>query len=298
MLAGRWRRARTIRDMRFGAESMVKPLREVLVKRPGAAFGRAFDDPAHGFLHAVDLPKAQRQHDELSGILSELGVVVNELEAETESPDLVYVFDPGVVSSRGAILLRPGKPNRRGEEIELEKWLIEHDVPVVGRIEAPGTAEGGDTFWLEPGVFCIGRSLRTNRAGTSQLAELVGGEVHVFNLPYHRGPRELLHLLSVISPVAERVAVVFLPLLPVGLYELLRELDYDLVEVPEHELPTLGCNILAVRPGVLVMAEGNPATRRALESRGCEVHTFAATEIGINGGGGPTCLTRPILREA
>ena len=120
----------------------------------------------------------------------------------------------------------------------------------------------------------------------------------MFDLPYHRGPRELLHLLSVISPVAERVAVVFLPLLPVGLYELLRELDYDLVEVPEHELPTLGCNILAVRPGVLVMAEGNPATRRALESRGCEVHAFAATEIGINGGGGPTCLTRPILREA
>ena len=284
--------------MRFGAESMVAPLREVLVKRPGAAFGRAYDDPAHGFLHAVDLSKAQRQHDELSGILTELGVVVSELEAETESPDLVYVFDPAVVSSRGAILLRPGKRNRRGEETELEKWLVEHDVPVVGRIEAPGTAEGGDTFWLEPGVFCIGRSLRTNRAGTSQLAELVGGEVHVFDLPYHRGPRELLHLLSVISPVAERVAVVFLPLLPIGLYELLRELDYDLVEVPEHELPTLGCNILAVRPGVLVMAEGNPATRRALESRGCEVHTFAATEIGINGGGGPTCLTRPILREA
>ena len=298
MLAAPLGGARTIRAMRFGAESMVAPLREVLVKRPAAAFGRAYDDPAHGFLHPVDLSKAQRQHDELSGILTELGVVVNELEAETESPDLVYVFDPAVVSSRGAILLRPGKPNRRGEETELEKWLIEHDVPVVGRIEAPGTAEGGDTFWLEPGVFCIGRSLRTNRAGASQLAELVGGEVHVFDLPYHRGPRELLHLLSVISPVAERVAVVFLPLLPVGLYELLRELDYDLVEAPEHELPTLGCNILAVRPGVLVMAEGNPATRRALESRGCEVHTFAATEIGINGGGGPTCLTRPILREA
>ena len=283
--------------MRFGAESMVAPLREVLVKRPGEAFGQAFDDPAHGFLHAVDLPKAQRQHDDLSGILTELGVVVDELEAETESPDLVYVFDPAVVSSRGAIVLRPGKPSRRGEETELEKWLVERDVPVAGRIEGRGTAEGGDTFWLEPGVFCIGRSLRSNRAGATQLADLVGGEVHVFDLPYHRGPGELVHLLSVISPVAERMAVVFLPLLPVGLYELLRELDFELISVPDEELPTLGCNILAVRPGVLVMAEGNPATRRALEGRGCEVHTFAATEIGINGGGGPTCLTRPILRK-
>src|SRR5438094_6206745 len=99
VLAARWRRARTIRDMRFGAESMLAPLREVLVKRPGAAFGRAYDDPAHGFLHAVDLSKAQRQHDELSRILTELGVVVNELEAETESPDLVYVFDPAVVAA-------------------------------------------------------------------------------------------------------------------------------------------------------------------------------------------------------
>jgi N-dimethylarginine dimethylaminohydrolase len=283
---------------RFGAESMVAPLRAVLVKRPGAAFGRAFDDPAHGFLHPVDLDAARRQHDELTAILSELGVVVHELSAETRSPDLVYTFDPAVVGDEGAVLLRPGKATRLGEETALQKWFVEHQIPVVGRIEAPGTGEGGDTFWLEPGVFCVGRSLRTNRAGADQLTTLVGGEVHVFDLPYHRGPQDLVHLLSVISPVAERMAVVFMPLLPAGLFDLLRELEFELVPVPEGELPTLGCNILAVRPGVLVMAEGNPATRRALEDRGCQVHTFRATEIGINGGGGPTCLTRPILRDS
>lgn len=282
--------------MRFGAESMVAPLREVLVKRPGEAFGRAFDDPAHGFLHPVDLAVAQDQHDRFCNILAGLGVTVHELGAETDSPDLVYTFDPALVSRRGAILLRPGKPNRQGEDTELEKWFVEHDVPVVGTIEAPGTAEGGDTFWIEPGLFCIGRSLRTNRAGASQLGAIVGGEVHVFDLPYHKGPDELLHLLSVISPVAGRMAVVFLPLLPVGLRELLLELDFDLIPVPEEEFPTLGCNVLAVRPGVVVMAEGNRVTQHAIEERGCEVQTFAATEIGINGGGGPTCLTRPILR--
>ena len=151
--------------------------------------------------------------------------------------------------------------------------------------------------WLRPGVCCIGRSLRTNAAGAQQLVALVGGDAHVFDLPYHHGPGELIHLLSVISPVAEDAAAVFLPLLPAGLHELLQDEGVDLIPVPDEELPTLGCNILAVRPGVLVVAEGNPVIRRALERRGYEVHAFPATEIGVNGGGGPTCLTRPILRE-
>jgi dimethylargininase len=278
---------------------MVDPLQEALVKRPGDAFGRAFDDPAHGFLHPVDLPQARRQHDELCSVLAGLGVTVHELGVETDSPDLVYTFDPALVTGEGAILLRPGKPTRVGEEIALEKWFVDHGVPVAGRIEAPGTVEGGDTFWLDPGVFCLGRSLRTNRGGAEQLASLAstGGEVHVFDVPYARGPGECLHLLSVISPVSEAAATVFLPLIPAGLFDLLGDLGFELIPVPEEEFPTLGCNILAVRPGVLVMAEGNPVTQRALSRRGYEVHTFPASEIGINGGGGPTCLTRPILRQ-
>ncbi len=129
-----------------------------------------------------------------------------------------------------------------------------------------------------------------------QLAELVGGEVRIFDVPYASGPGECLHLLSVISPVSDDLAVVYLPLLPAGLYELLGDLGIRLVPVPPEEFLTLGCNVLAVRPGVVVMAEGNPVTQRALLDRGCEVHTYAATEIGVNGSGGPTCLTRPILR--
>jgi dimethylargininase len=282
---------------RFGAESMVAPLREVLVKRPGPAFGRAFDDPVHGYLHPVDLAEAQCQHDELSQILSDLGVVVHGLDAETDSPDLVYAFDPALVTNEGAVVLRPGKLTRRGEEAELERWMSGRGIPLAGRIDEPGTVEGGDTLWLAPGVFCIGRSLRTNRRGTDQLAGLIGGQVHVVDVPYGAGPGECLHLLSLISPVAESLAAVFLPLLPAGLYELLHELEFTLIPVPEEELPTLGCNILAVRPGVVVMAEGNPVTRASLIRHGCEVRTFPATEIGINGSGGPTCLTRPILRE-
>jgi dimethylargininase len=280
----------------WGAQSMVAPLREVLVKAPGPAFGRAFDDPAHGFLRPCDLERAGVQHEALVELLEELGVRVHRLDAETDDPDLVYVFDPLLVADAGAIPLRPGKPNRTGEPAVLEAWTGAHGIPVLGRIEPPGTLEGGDTFWLRPDLLCIGRSLRTNDAGARQLASIVGGDVRVFDLPYWKGPAELVHLLSVVSPVADDVAVVFLPLLPVGLHALLLDLGYRLVPVPEEEYATLGCNVLAVRPGVAVVAEGNPVTRRGLEAAGCEVHAVTLDEVGGNGSGGVTCLTRPILR--
>ncbi|MGH2555897.1 MAG: dimethylarginine dimethylaminohydrolase family protein [Actinomycetota bacterium] len=281
----------------FGAQSMTSPLQEVLVKRPGPAFGRAYEDPAHGFLHPADLDAAKREHDDFCRLLSDLGVTVHELEEETDSPDLVYTFDPGLVSNRGVIALRSGKPNRQGEEIVIERWLTGRGIPSAGRIEPPGTVDGGDTFWVRPDLFCIGRSLRTNANGAEQLAGIVGGDVHVFDVPYGEGPEVCLHLLSLVSPVSEDLAVVFLPLLPAGLFELLNDVGLSLVPVPEEEFPTLGCNVLAVRPGVVVIAEGNPKTAAALAERGCDVYEFGAWEVGINGGGGPTCLTRPILRD-
>ena len=286
----------TLTERRFGAQSMTADLREVLVARPGEAFGRAFDDPAHGFLRPVDLERARREHEGLVATLDELGARVEILDAETEDPDLVYTFDPLLISNRGAIPLRPGKPNRANEPRVLEAWTTAAGIPTAGRIEAPGSLEGGDTFWLRPDLLCIGRTLRTNDAGARQLAEVVGGEVRIFDVPYWRGPSELVHLLSVISPVADDLAVVFLPLLPVGLWELLGELGVRRVEVPEEEYRSLACNVLAVRPGVVIVADGNPVTRRGLEAAGCEVHAIRLGEIGENGSGGPTCLTRPILR--
>jgi N-dimethylarginine dimethylaminohydrolase len=286
----------TMVDRRYGAQSMSAPLLDVLVKRPGSAFGAAFDDPAHGFLHAVDLEVARREHEAFTETLAALGPRVHVLDVEIGSCDLVYTFDPLLVTDRGAIPLRPGKPNRATEPAAIEAWTLAAGIPTAGRIEAPGTIEGGDTFWLRPDLFCIGRTLRTNSEGARQLAALVGGDVRVFDVPYWRGPAELIHLMSVISPVADDLAVVFLPLLPVGLWELLGELGIRLIEVPDEEFPTLGCNVLAVRPGVVILAEGNPRTSAALAAAGCEVHTYPATEIGLNGSGGPTCMTRPILR--
>jgi dimethylargininase len=281
----------------FGAQSMTAPLRDVLVKRPGPVFGRAFEDPAHGFLHPVDLDVARREHDAFTELLASLGPTVHELDIESDSPDLVYQFDPLLVTDQGVIPLRPGKPNRLGEELLVEAWLNARGVPTVARVEAPGTIEGGDTLWLRPDLLCIGRTLRTNTEGARQLDAIVQGDVRIFDVPYWKGPAELIHLLSVVSPVADDLAVVYLPLLPVGLWELLHDLGIETIPVPDVEFPTLGCNVLAVEPGVAIMAEGNPRTAAALAAAGCEVHTYAATEIGLNGSGGPTCLTRPILRE-
>ena len=280
----------------YGAQGMTAPLRDVLVKRPGPAFGRAFDDPAHGFLHPVDLREAQREHDAFVEILGSLGPTVHVLDAEVASPDLVYTFDPLLVSDRGSVPLRPGKPNRLMEPAAIEAWTSAAGIPTVGRIKAPGTIEGGDTFWLRPDLLCIGRTLRTNQEGARQLEAIIGGDVRVFDVPYWRGPAELVHLLSVISPISDDLAVVFQPLLPVGLWEVLNEMGIRMISVPEAEFPTLGCNVLAVRPGVVIAAEGNPVTAAAMAAAGCEIHTYAASEIGINGSGGPTCMTRPILR--
>jgi len=280
----------------YGGQSATAPIREVLVKRPGPAFGTAFQDTAHGFLHPVDLVVAQREHDDFVELLASLGPTVHALEAEIDSPDLVYTYDPLLVTDQGAIPLRPGKRNRAGEPAAIEAWTAAAGIPTVGRIEAPGTIEGGDTFWLRPDLFCIGRTLRTNDEGVRQLAALVGGDIRVFDVPYWRGPAELIHLMSVISPVADDLAVVYLPLLPVGLWRLLGDLGTRMIEVPEEEYPTLGSNVLAVRPGVVILAEGNPTTEAALVDAGCEVHTYPATEIGVNGTGGPTCMTRAIRR--
>ncbi len=276
---------------------MTAPLRDVLVKRPAAAFGAAFDDAAVGFLHPVDLAAAQRQHDALTTLLADLGATVHELGDEHD-PDLTYTFDPALVTDRGVVPLRPGKPNRAGEELVIERWCNGHDIPTAGRIESPGTAEGGDTFWLDDHTLCVGRTLRTNRAGVAQLIDILQPEVEVevFDAPFWKGSAELIHLMSVISPIADDLAVVFMPLLPCGLLELLQQRGVRLVEVPEDEFLSLGCNVLAVAPGVAIMADGNPVTRSRLESAGAEVHVFPASEVGVNGSGGPTCLTRPILR--
>jgi N-dimethylarginine dimethylaminohydrolase len=277
------------------SRDMTAPLRRALMRRPGAAFGSAFDDPALGFLHAVDLDAATREHDAFVALLERLGVDVTVI-GEGATADSVYAFDPLLMTGAGAVALRSGKPNRLGEEVELAAWCEAAGIVVGDRIEAPGTIDGGDACWLRPDLLCVGRSLRTNDEGIRRLSALVDADVRTFDLPYWHGPEEVLHLLSVISPVADDLAVVYPPLVPAGLWRLLDELSVRTIAVPDDEFATLGCNVLAIAPRVVVVADGNPTTAAALARAGCDVHATPLSELGVNGSGGPTCLVQPLVR--
>lgn len=276
---------------------MVAPLEHVLVQRPGSAFGGAFEDPACGYLRPVDLAAAQEEHDKFTEALAALGPTVHQLDAASPYPDQIYTYDPALVTDRGAILLRSGKPGRRGEEDILAGWFEKNGIPIVGHIEAPGTVDGGDVLWLRSDIVCVGRTLRTNQAGVDQLLPLLGGEVHVFDVAYGAGPSACMHIMSTISMVSDDMAVVEMAQTPAGLHGLLVDLGVKLIAVPPDEVATLATNVLAVRPGVVMVVDGNPMTRAALEREGVEVHGFVGEEIALNGTGGPTCLTRPVLRR-
>lgn len=284
-------------QVRFGVDSMVTDLRDVLVQAPTTAFNAGFDDPANGYLHPVDANAASAEHAAFVEMLEGLGVTVHRLGADdTRHADLIYTYDPAFVTPRGAVLLRSGKPTRRGEERHLAGWFDDVGVPIVGAIEEPGTVDGGDVMWLRPDLVAVGRSLRTNQAGIDQLGNFLDTPAMVFDLPYDLGPEACLHLMSTISLVSDTLAVVDARRLPSGLHSLLGELGVEVLVVPEAEIESLGANVLAVRPNVAVITDGNPHTRHMLEEAGVEVHEFRGEEIARNGTGGPTCLTRPILR--
>ena len=280
----------------YGAQSMTAPLRRVLVVAPRRQEAERWREA--GWKAAPDPGRLAAEHEAFRGRLEEAGAEVVVTETSPASGlDAVYPYDPALVTDRGALLLRPGKASRRGEVHLLAAAFEAEAVPVAAAIDAPATVEGGDTFWLDAGTLVVGRSHRTNDAGVAALADaLPDVDVLPFDLPYHRGRDELLHLLSVISPLAGDLAVGYPPLMPVRLVELLHELEIELVEVPDEEFASQGPNVLALAPRVALALDGNPETRQRMERSGVDVRVYRGVELSHKGEGGPTCLTRPILR--
>ena len=280
--------------MDYGVTSMVAPLRRVAVRppAPGSDFARAH------WAQPLDIDLLLDQHAQFTAMLQRLGSDVVELPPLEGLPDSCFVYDPAFVIGDGAVEFRAAKPVRVGEPERLCADLAAAGVPTVGALTGGATADGGDMFWLDDSTLAIGRSYRTNAEAVAQLTRILGdrgARVEVYDVPHDQGPEWCLHLMSVVSPVREDLAVVYERLAPVAMLEELRRRGVELVSVPEEDWLTLGCNVLAVAPGVVVMASGNDATAEALAARGCEVHVYAASEI-TKGEGGPTCLTRPILR--
>jgi N-dimethylarginine dimethylaminohydrolase len=273
---------------------MTAPLRRVLVRPPQAA-----DLPSWrelGWRGEPDAARLAEEHDALCTLLADTGAEVVSAEAGAGNLDAIYTFDPLLVTDDGALLLRPGKPQRRDEPAELVPALEAAGVPVRGRLSDGELAEGGDTLWLDHRTLLVGRSYRTNDAGIEALRRaLPGVDVIAFDLPHLRGPGEVLHLLSLLSPLDDDLVVAYPPLLPTRLVELLRDRGISVVEVPDDEFGTMGPNVLALAPRVALALDGNDETRRRMERAGVDVLVYRGEELS-KGDGGPTCLTRPLLR--
>jgi dimethylargininase len=280
----------------YGAQSMTAPLRRVLVVAPRPEEATRWREA--GWRAAPDPARLAAEHDAFRAELEAAGVEVVVSETSPESGlDGVYPYDPALVVRDGALLLRPGKESRLGEVEPLGRSLNAVGVPTAARIECPATVDGGDTCWLDERTLLVGLGYRTNEAGAAALgAALPGVDVIAYDLPHYRGRADLLHLMSLISPLADDLAVVYLPLLPVRLVQLLAERGIELVEVPDEEFPTQGPNVLALAPRVALALDGNSETRRRMEVAGVDVRVYRGDELSHKGEGGPTCLTRPILR--
>jgi N-dimethylarginine dimethylaminohydrolase len=283
----------------YGSQSMVAPLRRVLVRRPDESF--AVDSPERWhYASRPDLVIARQEHDALAAILRRAGAeVIEHNDPQPGRADAIFVFDPALVTDHGAIILSMGKDLRRGEEQALAQRFAELDIPVIATLSGDARAEGGDLLWLDHDTLAVGLGFRTNAAGLRQLraaVEPIGVTVLPFDLPYYTGPEACLHLLSLISLVDHDLALVYPPLMAVPLYQELQRRGIRLIEVPEVEFASLGTNVLALAPGECLMLQGNPITQGLLEAAGCEVLTYKGAEISLKAEGGPTCLTRPILR--
>lgn len=287
-----------------GGQTMVAPLRRVIVKGPQAAYrDQAFINQEHGplnFLAVPDFSAAVAEHTRLVELLEEAGAEVLSLPPDDRTTlDSIYTHDPALLTDRGIVLLKMGKEARAGEPSAMGDALLAWGVPIAGSLTGAATAEGGDLVWLDRATLLAGRTYRTNAAGLAQLRELLGPDgvtVIDFAMPHWDGPASVLHLMSVLSMLADDLAVVYPRLMPVTLIELLHERGVRLVEAPEAEYDSLGCNVLALAPRRCLARRGNPETARRLRDAGCEVWEFDGDEIAYKGSGGPTCLTRPILR--
>ena len=292
----------TVRTGRaWGGQSMVAPLKRVLVRRPAPPVTE--DQFARfGYPRAVDHDRTQIEHDAFRALLAEGGAeVVMAGPDEAGLLDAIFAYDPSLMADAGAVLLRPGKELRLPEVDLAEQTYAELGIPVIGGIEAPGTVEGGDTAWLDERTLAVGRGYRTNHEGIRQLSALLaphGIDTMTVELPHWRGPDECLHLMSFISPVADRLAVVYLPLMSVPFVQELQRRGWSFIEVPDEEFETHGCNVLTLAPMRVLVCDGSPVTRARLEAAGCDVMVYSGDELSHNRAGGPTCLTRPILRAA
>ena len=256
---------------------------------------------ALNFLSKPNLDKAKQEYTKFEELLVNNGTALNYFKQDAAVlMDSIYCRDAAIATDHGMIICNMGKPARANEPEAERKAFSERGIKILGRIESPGTVEGGDVAWLDEKTLAVGYTYRTNEKGIQQLKSLLnpfGINVITVQLPHYKGPSDVFHLMSILSPVDKNLAVVYSPLMPIVFRKELLDRGYELVEVPEEEFDSMGCNVLAIAPRKCMMVAGNPKTKIELEKAGCTVFEYEGYEISVKGGGGPTCLTRPIERE-
>ncbi|MEI9406204.1 dimethylarginine dimethylaminohydrolase family protein [Mesorhizobium argentiipisi] len=287
----------------FGSQSMAAPLRRVLMRSAANAM-RDADRAAWHYGPGFNPAKAAAQHAALAELVAGSGAEIEWIEDKADGlSDSVFTHDPSLVTDRGALILSMGKPLRAKEPSLHEETYKSLGIPILGRVEAPGQVEGGDCVWLDARTLAIGRGVRTNQEGIQQVANLLtplGISVYGFDLPLWQGEEACLHLMSVISPLADDLALVYSPLLPAPFYQMLKAHGIRLVEGDPQEFAAsngLSLNVLPTSPLKVIAVAGFPKTKAAMEAAGCTVEIFEADALCIACEGGPTCLTRPILRQ-
>ncbi|OQM76322.1 dimethylarginine dimethylaminohydrolase family protein [Manganibacter manganicus] len=287
----------------FGSQSMAAPLKRVLMRSAANAM-RDAEPAAWHYGAGFNAGKAALQHAALADLVAASGAGIEWIEDERDGlSDSVFTHDPSLMTEHGALILSMGKGLRQPEPSLHERTYQRLGIPVLGRVEAPGQVEGGDCVWVDANTLAIGRGVRTNQAGIEQLSAILapkGIAVHGFDLPLWQGEEACLHLMSVISPLADDLALVYAPLLPAAFYQMLKARGIKLVHGDAGEFHAsngLSLNVLPTSPHQVIAVAGFPKTKAAMEAAGCTVQTFEADALCIACEGGPTCLTRPILRQ-
>ncbi|PWJ90739.1 N-dimethylarginine dimethylaminohydrolase [Mesorhizobium loti] len=287
----------------YGSQSMAGPLKRVLMRSAASAMRHAKAQEWH-YGPGFDSQKAAAQHEQLTGMVAASGAEIEWLtDADDGLADSVFTHDPSLMTDHGAIILSMGKALRRAEPGLHEAAYKRMGIPILGRLESPGQVEGGDCVWVDPNTLAVGRGVRTNQDGIQQLSNLLspkGISVFGFDLPLWHGEEACLHLMSVISPLADDLALVYAPLLPAAFYQLLRARGIKLVEGDADEFFAsngLSLNVLPTAPRQVIAVAGFPRTAAAMQAAGCVVSTFEADALCVACEGGPTCLTRPVLRQ-
>ena len=282
---------------------MVTQVRRILLKHPRDAFINQatidFQSSELNYSNTPDFEIACKDYDQFLDLIRSFGPEIHFLPTSNTSLDSIYTHDPCIVTNRGAILCNMGKPQRSKEPDKIEKYFTSIGVPILGRIEGTGTLEGGDIIWIDERTVAVGEGYRSNMEGIDQFKHLLGDlvdNVIPVALPHWTGPADCLHLMSNISPIDQDLYLVYSRLLSVSFRKYLLDRKIQLIEVPDEEYDSMGCNVLAMANRKVIMIEGNPITQKRLENEGVEVHTYNGAEISLKGAGGPTCLTRPFLR--